>query len=186
MASTEEPKPAEDTMDNVEVLDAEEAAEEAASSEEAEVVVDPLQEAQRQAAEYLELAQRSRAELENFRRRTQRERDDLLRYGSEKVLRDLLSIVDDSDRALEHAKDVEGPLAEGFRLMQKNLIALLERHNVKEVPGVGEAFNPDYHEAIANIPSEVEKGAVAVVYQKGYMLHERLLRAAMVAVSTGQ
>lgn len=181
MASTEEPKPAEETTEESATTEAEVEVLEPEAVEE-----DPLAVAERQAAEYLELAQRSRAEMENFRRRTQREREDLVRFGGEKVVKDLLSIVDDAERALEHAKDDQGTLAEGFRLMHQNLIALLERHHVTEVPGVGEVFNPDFHEAIANIPSEdVEKGAVAVVYQKGYLLHDRLIRAAMVAVSAG-
>lgn len=181
MASTEAPNSAEEILVDVDATD------ESASAAEQDVVeaIDPLTLAQQRADEYLELAQRGRAELENFRRRTAREREDLLRFGSEKVLRDLLILVDDMDRALEHAKDVEGPLGEGFRLMRQNLGALLERHHVTEVPGVGAPFNPDHHEAIAQIPSPEEKGNVAVVYQKGYQLHDRLLRAAMVAVSAG-
>ena len=152
-----------------------------------EVQEDPLAAAQRQAQEYLDLAQRTRADLENYRRRTLREQEDLRRYGSERVLRELLSAVDDAERALAHAAEDTGPLVEGFRLLEKNLKALLERNNVREAPGVGEPFNPDFHEAVQQIPSDdVEKGAVAVVFQKGYLLHDRLLRAAMVAVSSGK
>lgn len=150
---------------------------------EEEVVLSPLESALAQAEEFKNLAQRTRAELENYRRRTNKEREELLRFGAEGILNELLRVLDDVERAQQHAVD-DSPLAEGFRMMHKSMWELMERHHVTEVPGVGEAFDPNVHNAIQNVESDaVEKGQVAEVYQKGYMLHERLLRPAMVAVA---
>lgn len=145
--------------------------------------LDPLEAAQAQAAEYLALAQRTRADLENYRRRTAKEREELLRYGAERVLTDMLGVLDDVERAQAHAAE-ENPLAEGVRMMHANLIAVLQRHNVTEVAGVGSVFDPNIHNAIQTVQTDaVEKGQIAEVYQKGYLLHDRLLRPAMVAVA---
>jgi len=145
--------------------------------------LDPLEAAQKQAAEYLNLAQRTRADLENYRRRTLREREELLRYGSERVLTDVLGVLDDVERAQEHAQD-DSALAEGFRMLHQRLVNVLKQHHVTEVEGVGAKFDPNLHEALQTVASDdVEKGHVAVVYQKGYKLHDRLIRAAKVAVA---
>lgn len=160
------------------------------SSEEEETpapvkVLDPLEEAQNKAQEYLDLAQRTRADLENFRRRTAREREDLLRYGSERVLMDILNVLDDVERAQEHAKEDESALSEGVQMLHKQLAAVLQRHHVTEVEAeIGARFNPNMHEALQTLASEeIEKGHIIAVYQKGYKLHDRLLRAAKVAVA---
>lgn len=147
------------------------------------IELDPLAEAEAKAAEYLNLAHRTRADLENFRRRTADEREKLLRYGSEGVLTDMLGVLDDVERAQEHAAD-GSPLAEGFQLLHAGLVKLMQKHNVTEVAGVGAPFDPNFHNALQTVESdEVEKGQIAVVYQKGYMLHDRVIRPAMVAVA---
>lgn len=146
-------------------------------------LLDPLEEAQQEAQKYLALAQRTRADLENFRRRTARERQDLLRYGTESVLMDLLEVLDNVERADEHAAD-ENPLSEGVRMLHESLSAVLKRHHVTEVDGKGARFDPNIHEALQTVASdEVEKDHIVEVYQKGYKLHDRLLRAAKVAVA---
>lgn len=168
-----------------EVIDAdfENNAAENEAEDDAPEVLDPLEEAQKQAQEYLALAQRTRADLENYRRRTTRERQELLKYGAEGVLIDILGVMDDVDRAQEHAQD-DSALSEGFRMLRQRLVQVLQKHNVTEVEGVGAKFDPNLHEALQTVSSEdVEKGHVAEVYQKGYRLHDRLLRAAKVAVA---
>lgn len=166
---------------DVEIL-AEEVSAQDQDAPQIEIPQDPLVVAQQQAKEHLELAQRKAAELENYRRRTMKEREDLLRYGSERVLHDVLAVMDDVERGQEHAQD-DSPLAEGFRMIHNQLEGLLKRHNVTEVPGVGEKFDPEIHNALQKVPSDtLETGQVAAVYQKGYKLHERLLRPAQVAV----
>lgn len=167
-----------------ELLEEEAEAAEVEGNPEPVALLDPLEEAQKQAQEYLALAQRTRADLENYRRRTNREREDLLRYGSERVLMDLLQVLDDVERAQEHAQD-ENPLAEGVDMLHKNLEAILTRHHVTEVEAeAGGRLDPEIHEAIGTVPSEeVEKGHIIQVYQKGYKLHDRLLRPAKVVVA---
>lgn len=166
-----------------EFVDAQDVDAQDGDTDEAATPEDPLAAAQRQAEEYLQLAQRARADLENNRRRTTKEREELLRYGSERVLKDLLSALDDVERGIEHAAD-GSPLAEGFRMLHKSLIQMLERHSVTEVPGAGAPFDPNVHNAIQTVAdSPVEKNHVVDVYQKGYLLHDRLLRPAMVSVA---
>lgn len=175
-----DPKTLNDDVEQ-EILDALE--DTAATVEEVVPELSPLEAAMAAAEEFKTLAQRTRADLENYRRRTNKEREDLLRYGTERVLADILAVVDDVDRAREHAAD-GSPLAEGFQMLHANLASLLERNHVTEVPGVGAAFDPNLHNAIQRVESaDVEAGQVVEVYQKGYLLHDRLLRPAMVAVS---
>ena len=115
-------------------------------------------------------------------------------YGVEKFAGEVLSVYDNLTRALHtidgQAKEELGEnartLVEGIELTEKNLTSVLARYGVKPVPGVGEKFDPNVHQAVANIPHpEVEKGHVAAVMQQGFTIGERTLRAAMVAVSTG-
>ena len=183
MAQNETPQGDPNTLNNgveQEILDAQDDVD--ATVEEVPEL-SPLEAAMAAAEEFKALAQRTRADLENYRRRTNKEREDLLRYGTERVLADILAVMDDVERAREHAAD-GSPLAEGFQMLHANLEGLLERHHVTEVLGVGAAFDPNVHNAIQRVESaDVAAGQVVEVYQKGYLLHDRLLRPAMVAVS---
>ena len=132
---------------------------------------------------------RALAEAENTRRRSQRDREEAAKYGAVGLARDLLSVADNLGRALAAAPDasddpaIQG-LIEGITMVEKELAATLERHNVRQVPGVGEPFDHALHQAVVELPSEdIEPGRVAQVLQTGYILHDRLLRAAMVAVA---
>ena len=132
---------------------------------------------------------RAMAEAENTRRRAQREREDAAKYGAVGLARDLLSVADNLSRAIAAAPDstddeaIKG-LIEGITMVEKELAATLERHHVKPVPGVGEPFDHNLHQAVVELPSEdVEPGNIAQVLQTGYVLHDRLLRAGMVAVA---
>lgn len=132
---------------------------------------------------------RAMAEAENTRRRAQREREDAAKYGAVGLARDLLNVADNLSRAIAAAPDstddeaIKG-LIEGITMVEKELAATLERHHVKPVPGVGEPFDHNLHQAVVELPSEdVEPGNIAQVLQTGYVLHDRLLRAGMVAVA---
>lgn len=132
---------------------------------------------------------RALAEAENTRRRSQRDREEAAKYGAVGLARDLLNIADNLGRALAAAPEtsedaaIQG-LIEGITMVQKELNTVLERHHVRQVPGVGEPFDHSYHQAVVEMPSEeIEPGNVAQVLQTGYILHDRLLRAAMVAVA---
>lgn len=132
---------------------------------------------------------RALAEVENMRRRSQREREDALKYGAVSLARDLLSVADNLGRALAAAPGDEADesirsLVEGVAMVERDLAGALEKHNVRPVPGVGEPFDHNVHQAVVEIESdEVPAGHVAQVMQTGYTLHDRLLRPAMVAVA---
>jgi molecular chaperone GrpE len=136
---------------------------------------------------YLRLA----AEYDNFRRRSLRERQDALKYGNENLVKELLATLDNLDRALGHARE-EGLREEGSQLLAgveltfRSLLQTLEKFGVKEVAALGSAFDPSVHQAIRQVPSDAHPpGTVAEVLQKGYMLADRLLRPALVGVSSG-
>jgi len=138
-------------------------------------------------------ALRAMADADNVKKRAEREVLAAKTYGVEKFAHDVLSVSDNLARALltidQTARDSLGEnaknLLEGLELTEKNLMLVLARHGVIAVPGKGSKFDPNVHQAIANIPSDEDKGYVAEVMQTGFKLGDRTLRAAMVAVSTG-
>ncbi|MEL6686654.1 MAG: nucleotide exchange factor GrpE [Pseudomonadota bacterium] len=153
-----------------------------------------IQELEAELATLKDQALRVRAEADNIRKRSEREVQNAKLYGVEKFAGDVLSVYDNLTRALHtidgKAKEELGEnartLVEGIELTEKDLTTVLTRHGVKPVPGVGEKFDPNVHQAVANIPHpEIEKGKVAAVMQQGFTIGERTLRAAMVAVSNG-
>lgn len=138
-------------------------------------------------------ALRAMADAENVKKRAEREVKAASTYGIERFAADMLSVSDNLGRALsvidEKAKEKLGDnaknLVEGIELTEKELIAVFSRHGIKPVPGKGSKFDPNVHQAVAQIPSSETKGDVAEVMQTGFTLGDRTLRAAMVAVSTG-
>lgn len=128
---------------------------------------------------------RERADLENVKKRAQRERADAVRYGNEALVKDLLPVVDNLERALK-ATGAGAPdaLVEGVGLVVKSLHDVLERHGVTRIASHGEPFDPAHHEAVAHVESaEHPPNAVIEEHQPGYRLHERLLRPALVTVA---
>ena len=133
-----------------------------------------------------DLLLRERAELENFKRRMQREKSESLRFASEPLLRDILPVIDNLERAIAHAKGSEGSqaLVEGVELVLRSLLDTIGRHGVSRVKAKGEAFDPSLHEAVVQVENtEVAPNTVLDEHQSGYQLHDRLLRPAMVSVS---
>jgi molecular chaperone GrpE len=129
---------------------------------------------------------RERADLENFKKRAAREREEVVRYGTETLVRALLPIIDNLERAVEHAESGGNgqPLVEGVSLVLKALRDALEQNGVRAVRGIGERFDPAVHEAMEQVDSaDHEPNTVVREHQKGYMLHERLIRPALVGVS---
>jgi molecular chaperone GrpE len=127
-----------------------------------------------------------RAELDNFRKRTEKRYREALEYASEPLLKDLLPILDDLERAVAHAGEA-GPeglsaLLEGLDQVAAKLHDVLGRHGVEAMAPHGERFDPNVHESLCQMPGE-EDNRVAQVFQKGYLLKGRLLRPARVAVS---
>jgi molecular chaperone GrpE len=153
---------------------------------------DPVAEARREAAEYKDKLLRTLAEMENLRRRTEREVADARTYGIASFARDVLAVADNMQRALEAI----GPelreqgdaktksLIEGVELTERELLKSLEKNGVRKFSPVGEKFDPNVHQAMFEVPNaEVPPGHVAQVIQAGYMIGERMLRPALVGVA---
>jgi molecular chaperone GrpE len=133
-------------------------------------------------------ALRERADLENVKKRATREKSEALRFANESLLRELLPVIDNLNRALEHARnsrDVD-PIIQGVELVLRSLIDVLGRHGVKIVEARGTRFDPNVHEAIGHVESEHPPNTVIDEHQRGYLLHDRLLRPALVTVGKGR
>lgn len=144
--------------------------------------------AREEAAQYKDRWIRERADLENLKKRAARERQEAIRYGAEHLVRDLLPVVDDLERALAAAREAPGgeQLAAGVALVLQSFTDVLARHGVERVAAAGERFDPTLHEAVSHVPHpEVPEGMVVEEHRGGYRLHDRLVRAAMVTVSKG-
>ena len=147
--------------------------------------VDELGALQAERDELFDRLQRLAAEFDNFRKRAAREQGELLTRANERLVKELLPVLDDLGRALEAgAEHEEAKLEEGVRLVHRSLASLLEREGLAEIETDGK-FDPHVHEALLAQPSELEEGAILEVIQKGYRLGERVLRPARVVVSAG-
>jgi molecular chaperone GrpE len=126
------------------------------------------------------------ADFENYKKRAARERQEYVRLANERLIGELLPILDDLERALSAAEQhEEAQLEEGVRLVHRALAGLLERHGVAPIETEGK-FDPHVHEALLSQPSEAEEGSVIDVVQKGYKLGERVVRPARVVVAAAQ
>ena len=160
-----------------------------APSEEKEVEETPeeptleaqLEQAKAEAAENLDRWQRTFAEFDNYRKRTEKEMADFRKFANSGLVTELLNVVDDLGRALESAPDAESPLAVGVKAVRGNLVKILEAQGVSEVP-TDKGFDPNMHEALMVVDGE-EDDKIAQVYQKGYMMNGRVLRFAKVVVT---
>jgi molecular chaperone GrpE len=126
---------------------------------------------------------RAAAELDNFRKRVERQREELVALANERLVKELLPILDDLERALVAAGEhEEATVEEGVRLVHRSLASLLERQGVSEIETNGK-FDPHVHEALLSQPSDAEEGSVLDVVQKGYRLGDRVVRPARVVVA---
>ena len=153
---------------------------------------DPVAAAQREAAEYKDKLLRTLAEMENVRRRTEREVVDARLYGIAGFARDVLAVADNMHRALEaigpelreQADAKTKALIEGVELTERELLKSLEKNGVRKFSPQGEKFDPNVHQAMYEVPAaDVPPGHVAQVVQAGYMIGERVLRPALVGVA---
>lgn len=123
------------------------------------------------------------ADFQNFRRRTEKEKSDIYAYANEKIVSELLNVIDNFERALEHAPEDDG-FSEGMKMIFKQLQDVLEKSNVKEIEALGQDFDPNFHNAVMMEDSEeFESGKVTCVLQKGYLLNDKVVRPAMVKVA---
>ena len=145
-----------------------------------------LAEVERERDEYLNDLKRVAADFENYRKRVARDQEGLVARAHERLVKELLPVLDDLERALEAAaQHEEAKLEEGVRLVHRELVEALAREGLVEVETDGQ-FDPHVHEALLSQPSEQEDGSVIEVLQKGYRLGDRVLRPARVVVSQGE
>ena len=132
---------------------------------------------------YLRLA----ADFENYKKRAQKDQEDYIKYANERILKDLLTVLDNLQRALQHAQQFDGAngLVQGIELTCKNYVEILSRHGVREISSMGLPFDPAVHQAVALIEAKEGQAPNTVVaeHEKGYHLHDRVLRPAMVTVA---
>lgn len=130
---------------------------------------------------------RTVAEYQNYRKRVEKEKQDLIKYANEKIMKDLIGVNDNFERAIgaidRENQEIAGVIS-GIEMIKKNFDDILERYGVKEIEAEGHEFNPEHHHAVMTEDREGAPGnTVLEVFQKGYTLHERVIRPAMVKVS---
>ena len=134
---------------------------------------------------------RMAAEMENYRKRSQKEKEDAIKYSTTKFARDIVTVADDLERALDSIKDINldnnettKTLSEGVQLTMRSLTQILERNGIERFDPTGEKFDPTLHEAMFEVPdTEKENGIVVHLVEPGYRINERILRPARVGVS---
>jgi molecular chaperone GrpE len=147
-----------------------------------------LQQTQKEAESFRDKWLRAAADLENYRKRAQREREETEKFANEKLLKDLLPVLDDLDRALgtlAPKSDEAKLVAEGVAMVHKKFVSQLEKHGITTFESVGKAFDPSLHEAVQQVHSDTPAGSVANELQRGFLISGRLLRPALVTVSLG-
>jgi molecular chaperone GrpE len=169
-------------------------------SDSAEEIVDSASEGQDELAELREKLQakekeseenyqrylRQIAEVENFKKRVNREKEDAIRFANENLIKDILPVIDNLERAISHAQGGGNgnPLVEGVEMVLKGLLDVFSKHGVVQVPAVGAVFDPGKHEAMAQVEStEHEPNTIINEHHKGYLFRDRLLRPALVTIA---
>ncbi len=169
-----------EAVENIEdavVSETEGADEQVVPGEDIESLKDELQGAKDEAV-------RAKAEMQNVRRRAEKDVENARRYSIEKIAKDIVNVVDNLERALESAGEEKSAFTEGVELTLKSFIDTLDRQGISQIAPEGEPFDPQMHEAISMVPNpDAEPNTVLNVVQKGYTLNGRVIRAAMVVVS---
>ena len=166
--------------------EAEPAARPEVSKDESTAPEDALNKAREDANKYLANWQRAEADFQNYKRRTETERDELRRFGNVSLIINLLPVIDDFERAFSSLDSHLAGLSwfDGIYLIYRKLSQLLENAGVRPIESEGQPFDPRFHEAVAHV--EGEEGKVLSEVQRGYKLHDRVLRPAMVVVGKGK
>ena len=147
-----------------------------------------VKDTEKKSQENYDLYMRTYAEMENIKRRGIKERQELSKYANESLIKEILPVIDNLQKAISHAqndKNLSG-LVEGIELTLDGLMATLEKAGLKEVEAEGRPFDPNFHEAISKqIDDKIAPGHVIIELQKGYVLNGRLIRPSMVVISEG-
>jgi molecular chaperone GrpE len=145
-----------------------------------------LEEAERKAAEDHDLYLRAAAELENYKKRVARDRQDFVKYANENLIRDILPTVDSMERALEHASESGDfqVFVDGLKMIRDTFLSVLGKHGATKIDAVGKKFDPNFHEALMQVEGGKEQdNTVAEEFETGYLLNGRLLRPAKVSIA---
>ena len=145
-----------------------------------------LEEKEKEAQENYDRWLRAVAELENYKKRMTKEKLELSKYANEQLIKEILPIVDNLERAIEHSSNPKDSKAldDGIKMTAKQLITVLEKFGIKRIEALNEPFDPNYHEAIMQLETQKhEENIVLRELEKGYLLHDRLIRPAKVAIS---
>ncbi|PKN51418.1 MAG: nucleotide exchange factor GrpE [Deltaproteobacteria bacterium HGW-Deltaproteobacteria-13] len=142
-----------------------------------------LDEKEKESAENYDKYLRAVAELDNYRKRAAREKTDIIKYGKEDVIKDILPFMDSLDRALEHNTGDIQSFKDGIALIQEQLLCCLKKHGVERIDAAGQDFDPNFHEALMQVESDQhEDNKIVTEMEKGYLLNGRLLRPSRVCV----
>lgn len=175
--------------ENVEVLEAEASEEQEQQAEELQDSEESSEESSvNEAEEFKEKYYYLAAEMQNMQKRFDREKQNLIKFGNEKILNDMLEVVDNLERTLGFIESDEDEkvknIVVGIEMIQKMFIETLEKHGLKQIECVGKEFDPNFHEALAQQPAEGKKNMeIILVHQNGYTLNDRVIRAAKVVVA---
>ncbi len=145
-----------------------------------------LEEKEKEAQENYDRWLRAVAELENYKKRMTKEKLELSKYANEQLIKEILPIVDNLERAIEHSSNPKDSKAldDGIKMTAKQLITVLEKFGIKRIEALNEPFDPNYHEAIMQLETQKhEENIVLRELEKGYILHDRLIRPSRVAIS---
>ena len=172
----------EDTVVNAEAAESEEESEPTSSVE------DEIEQLKSEYEAKIDQMLRTVAEYENAKKRAIRDKEEFQKYAVESVIKDLIPVIDSMNRAIKSAKESTDfdALHEGIQLIQKQIHNVLERKNVSIIDAIGKNFDPNLHEAIAQVESDLPMNTIVEEFQVGYKLRDRVLRASMVSVSQGQ
>lgn len=183
-----------DIAELAEELEAEEEEDSVDDADKPEELFDPVAELEAENSTLKDRILRATAEMENLRRRTEREKAEATLYAASNFARDMLSVSDNMDRALgavtdeqrEAADEITTNLLEGVEMVRRELLNTFEKHGIQRIEPVGERFDPNKHQAMFEIPDlETVSGTVLQVVQPGFVIGERVLRPAMVGVAKG-
>jgi molecular chaperone GrpE len=159
---------------------------EATAAPETAAELDPWEQLEAEAAKWKELSLRTAAEMENLRKRTAREREEAIRYANQRLLEELLPVIDNFEMGMQAAaQDTSSMIYIGMDMVRKQLAEFLSSQGVEEIPSDG-LFNPNLHDAVSQEPSDLPEGEIIRIARRGYKLRDRLLRPASVIVAASQ
>lgn len=167
-------------VENIEETKSEETSNEVLENE----LLDKLQKKEKECEEYLDMLKRTMADFDNFRKRTQKEKEGLYDEGFSEAVKQILPVLDNFERAVAYTDSENKSIIDGIEMILKMFKDVLQKMGVEEIPSMGEKFDPDYHNAIMHIEDEsLEENTIADVMQKGYKYKDKIIRHSMVKVA---